>query len=51
MIKKLFVSAILRMLFTSYFLDESCKQILQLGEMLPQELAKIQKKMNETRLK
>ncbi len=47
MIKQFFVSAILRMLFSPYFLDEACKQILQLGEKLPQELAKINKKMSE----
>ena len=49
--KKILISAILRMLFSSYFLDEACNQILQLGEKLPQELAKIKKKMSETRMK
>lgn len=45
--KKIFVYVILRILFTPYFLDESCKQIFELGEKLPQELANIRKKMNE----
>ncbi len=49
--KKIFVSVLLRLLHSRFLLDEMCKQVFQLSEKLPQELAKIRKKMNEERLK
>ena len=48
--KKIFVAVILSVLFSSYLLDESCKQILQLDQKIKLEMAKIVKELNETRL-
>jgi hypothetical protein len=48
--KKLFVSMMLCVLFSSYLLDESCKQIIQLDQKIKQEMVKIVKELNSTRL-
>jgi hypothetical protein len=48
--KKIIVYLMLCVLFTPYFLDESCKQILQLDQKIKQEMVKIIKELNEMRI-
>jgi hypothetical protein len=50
MIKKILVASMLSILFSSYFLDESCKQIFQLSENIKEDIQRITKKLSEGRV-
>lgn len=49
MIKKILVATMLSVLFSSYLLDESCKQIFQLSEKIKEDIQRITKKLSEGR--
>jgi len=47
MIKKVLVTTMLSVLFSSYLLDESCRQIFQLSDKIKEDIQRITNELSE----